>query len=61
MNVSSEIGEYKKQQGLTVVQMDRWKQILSEHLETGSKLGLSKELIEKVFEAIHQASIRRQL
>ena len=61
MNVASEIGEYKKQQGLTVVQMDRWKQILSEHLETGSKLGLSKELIEKVFEAIHQASIRRQL
>lgn len=61
MNVSGEIGEYKRQQGLTVVQMDRWKQILTEHLETGSKLGLSKELIEKVFEAIHQASIRRQL
>ena len=61
MNVSSQIGAYKKEMGLTVVQMDRWKRILAEHLETGSKLGLSKELIEKVFEAIHQASIRRQL
>lgn len=61
MNVSSQIGEYKRQHGLTVVQMDRWKRILSEHLETGSRLGLSKELIEKVFEDIHQASIKRQL
>ena len=61
MNVSGQIGDYKKQQGLTVVQMDRWKQILNEHLETGARLGLSEELIEKVFEAIHQASIRCQL
>lgn len=61
MNVSGQIGEYKRERGLTVVQMDRWKQILSDHLETGSDLGLSKELIEKVFEAIHQASIKRQL
>ena len=61
MNVSSQIGEYKKEIGLTVVQMERWKQVLSDHLETGKELGLSKELVEKVFEAIHQASIRRQL
>lgn len=60
MNVSSQIGEYKKEKGLTVVQMERWKQILSDHLETGEELGLSKELVEKVFEAIHQASIQRQ-
>lgn len=60
MNVSSQIGEYKKQLGLTVVQMDRWKQILSDHLATGKELGLSPELIEKVFEAIHQSSIQRQ-
>ena len=60
MNVSSQIGEYKKQKGITVVQMERWKKILADHLETGKELGLSKELIEKVFEAIHQASIQRQ-
>ncbi len=61
MNVASQIGEYKKEKGLTVVQMDRWKQILADHLATGETLGLSAELINKVFEAIHQASIRRQL
>ena len=61
MNVSGQIGEYKREKGLTVVQMDRWKQILKAHLEAGDQLGLSKELIEKVFEAIHQASIKSQL
>jgi chorismate mutase len=60
MNVASQIGEYKKQKGLTVVQMERWKQILADHLETGAELGLSQELIIKVFEAIHLASIQRQ-
>ncbi|MBO6026113.1 MAG: bifunctional 3-deoxy-7-phosphoheptulonate synthase/chorismate mutase type II [Bacteroidales bacterium] len=60
MNVAAQIGEYKKQKGLTVVQMERWKQILADHLETGTELGLSPELIKKVFEAIHQASIQRQ-
>lgn len=61
MNVSTQIGEYKKEKGLTVVQMDRWKQILTAHIEAGENLGLSKELIEKVFEAIHKASIKSQL
>ena len=61
MNVSTQIGEYKKENGLTVVQMERWKKILKNHLETGETLGLSKELVEKVFEAIHQASIKSQL
>ena len=60
MNVASQIGEYKKEKGLTVVQMDRWKQILAQHLETGAELGLSQDLIAKVFEAIHLASIQRQ-
>lgn len=60
MNVASQIGVLKKEKGLTIVQMDRWKQILSDHLETGNELGLSDELIKKVFEAIHQASIQRQ-
>lgn len=60
MEVSTRIGEYKKQNNVTVVQMDRWKQILSDHIAVGDSLGLDQELINVVFEAIHQASIRRQ-
>ena len=60
MEVSAQIGEYKKNHNVTVVQIDRWKKILDDHIATGQDLGLSPQLINKVFEAIHQASIERQ-
>ena len=60
MEVSAKIGEYKKRNNVTVVQMDRWKKILADHVATGADMGLSPILINKVFEAIHQASIERQ-
>ena len=60
MEVSAQIGEYKRQNNVTVVQMDRWKKILADHVATGADMGLSPILINKVFEAIHQASIERQ-
>lgn len=60
MEVSAQIGEYKKNHNVTVVQMDRWKKILADHVATGEEMGLSPILINKVFEAIHQASIERQ-
>jgi chorismate mutase len=60
MEVSAQIGEYKKQNNVTVVQMDRWKHVLEELTAMGQELGLSPVLINKVFEAVHQASIERQ-
>ena len=60
MEVSAQIGEYKRSHNVTVVQMDRWKKILEDHVATGEEMGLSPELINKVFESIHQASIERQ-
>ncbi len=60
MDVSAQIGEYKKRNNVTVVQMDRWKKILADHVAAGEEMGLPSILINKVFEAIHQASIERQ-
>ena len=60
MEVSAQIGKYKKQNNVAIVQMDRWKQVLADLMDAGRDLGLSPILINKVFEAIHQASIERQ-
>ncbi len=60
MEVSAQIGGYKKRNNVTVVQMDRWKKILADHVAMGADLGLSKEMITEIFEAVHQASIERQ-
>lgn len=60
MEVSNRIGEYKRLNNVAVVQMNRWKQILADHIAVGGSLGLDQELVREVFEAVHQASIRCQ-
>jgi len=60
MGLSCSIGELKKQNGMAAFQPERWKQILSEHIDAGKSLNLSEELVTNVFEAIHKASVEAQ-
>lgn len=60
MEVSDEIGRYKKQNNITILQSGRWERLLAEVLSTGAAKGLSSDFLERVFKAIHQASIDRQ-
>lgn len=60
MKIIEEIGMYKKQNNITILQPDRWEKILTRVLEEARKNNLSEELVERVFKAIHQASIDRQ-
>lgn len=60
MRVSDEIGKYKKQNNITILQPGRWDAILEKVFEKGKQKGLDSEFLEKVFKAIHQASIDRQ-
>ena len=61
MDVSDKIGVYKKEHGLTVLQIDRWKQVLEDHINKGVKLGLNGSSVKEIFEIIHKDSIGRQL
>ena len=60
MKIIEEIGMYKKQNNITILQPDRWEKILTRVLEEARKNNLSEELVERVFKAIPQASIDRQ-
>lgn len=60
MKVSDEIGAYKKQNNITILQPGRWDKILEKVFARGDEKGLDNEFLEKVFKAIHQASIDRQ-
>lgn len=60
MKVIEEIGAYKKQNNITILQPERWEKILTRVTGDALKNGLSAELVERVFKAIHQASIDRQ-
>lgn len=60
MSVSSQIGEYKRDNNVTILQVAHWKQIVEESLSTGNILGLHENFIKGLYQLIHDESIRRQ-
>ena len=60
MRVCEQIGEYKKAHNLPVLQTVRWEKILSRVVKEAEENRLPRELAERIFKAIHQASIDRQ-
>jgi chorismate mutase len=61
MSVVEEIGKYKKSNRITILQLKRWSQIIHDRVETGEHLGLSREFLMKLLEALHEESIQRQI
>ena len=61
MNISEKIGDFKKEHKVTVLQMDRWKSVMEDHINKGVNLGLNEESVKEIFEIIHKDSIERQL
>jgi chorismate mutase len=60
MKVSEKIGQYKKENNITILQTNRWNSILERAFQKGEKLGLTKEFITKYFDAVHMESINHQ-
>lgn len=60
MAVAGEIGIYKKEHHVTILQPKRWKEIEENHLKISDEMGLSLKFIHKYLEALHQESIRHQ-
>ncbi len=61
MRVSREIGQYKKEHGMTVVQTSRYSEILDKRGAQGSLLGIGPDCIKRIFESIHEESVRQQV
>ncbi len=60
MKVADKIGQYKKENNITILQTNRWNAILDRAFVKGEQLGLSKEFITKYFDAVHMESINHQ-
>lgn len=61
MKVAETIGHYKKENNITILQSARWDEIVKRAMNKGRAKGLSAELIDTMFKAIHQESINRQM
>ena len=60
MRIADQIGRYKKDNNITILQTNRWNSILEKAFAKGEKLSLSKEFITKYFDAVHMESINHQ-
>lgn len=61
MKVAETIGQYKKDNNITILQPTRWDEIIRKVVLNGQVKGLSRELIDTIFKAIHQESINHQM
>jgi chorismate mutase len=60
MNVVEEIGKYKSQKQVTILQLRRWEKIVATRIKLGKALGLSEDFVKKLLQLVHKESIQRQ-
>lgn len=60
MVIARNIGEYKKENNITILQSDRWKEILEKYKTRAKAHNLSDEFITKFIKAVHDESINQQ-
>ena len=60
MRLSEELGRFKKEHNVTVLQPEHWMKIIQKRLGQAKDLDLSEEFVRQIMDAIHQESIRHQ-
>lgn len=61
MRVSREIGTYKKEHDITILQAGRYREILAKRGAQAALCGLNEEFITQIFESVHEESVRQQM
>ena len=59
-DVVDRIARLKKDEDVTVFQLRRWREIVSSRIDYGRELELDAEMVQLVFEVIHNHAIARQ-
>lgn len=60
MNVVREIGSYKKKNDVTILQLERWKEILDTRMAFGLTKNIDRSFLERFLHLMHDESIRLQ-
>lgn len=60
MKLVEQIGEFKKDNEVTILQVNRWNEIIANRLNLGTALNLSDKFLNRLLNLIHQESISVQ-
>ena len=61
MRISREIGRYKRENRMPVLQSSRFSDVVSSRVKAGEEMGMSREFMKTVLLAIHEESVRQQV
>ena len=61
MRVCREIGQYKKEHNMTVLQTGRYNEILDKRGAQGVLCGMDPKFVKEIFESVHEESVRQQI
>ncbi len=60
MSIVRQIGQYKKENKVTALQINRWAQIMEDRSSLAEKLSLDDAFVKALFQLIHEDSVRQQ-
>jgi chorismate mutase len=60
MRIVERIGESKRANNVTTLQVARWKVLLDDRMKRAQELGLDADYIKALYDVIHSESVRRQ-
>ena len=60
MALVEKIGEFKKANNVTILQMERWNEIFKTRPDWAAKMGMNPNFVEELYKLIHLESIRKQ-
>ena len=61
MRVSRDIGQYKKEHNMPILQAQRYEELLARRAAQAVELGMDREFMRTVLQAIHEESVRQQM
>ena len=61
MRVSRDIGQYKKEHDMPILQTQRYEELLARRAAQAVELGMDREFMRTVLQAIHEESVRQQM
>ncbi|MDE6096207.1 MAG: bifunctional 3-deoxy-7-phosphoheptulonate synthase/chorismate mutase type II [Muribaculaceae bacterium] len=61
MDIAREIGRYKKEHSMPVVQESRYDDLIKSRVAAAVQMGMSADFMKTVLQAIHEESVRQQI
>ncbi len=61
MDISRQIGKYKKEHSMPVVQESRYDDLIRSRVAAAVQMGMSADFMKTVLQAIHEESVRQQI